>query len=70
MELTHSICDSGGQAVALVADESDLSAYAAWLIGGEYPLIDLTECAVAAVSFDAQAAQGSGVLVWVISPGV
>ena len=69
LELTRCIRDSGGQAVALVGHEADLSRYAARLIGGENALIDLTDGAVAAVTFRGQLGDGQGVLIWVIPSG-
>jgi phosphohistidine phosphatase SixA len=66
LALTRFIRDSGGQAVALVGSEEDLSNYASWLIGGDSAQIDLTEGALAALTFRDKLGEGNGVLIWVI----
>jgi phosphohistidine phosphatase len=60
----------GGEAVALVGHEPDLSEFAAWLIGSKKARLQLEKAGVACVVFEDKPRKGTGQLAWLATPAL
>jgi phosphohistidine phosphatase len=66
--LSRFVGEHGGETVALVGHNPDLSAYAGWLLGAEETAIDLDKGAAALIAFPDGIEKGEGRLEWCITP--
>ncbi len=58
----------GGDRVAIVGHEPDLSTFAAWLIGSKKARLDLAKAGVACIACEDGPRKGGGSLRWLVSP--
>ena len=58
----------GGNSVALIGHQPDLSELAGWLVGAKKAQLDLAKAGVALIRCPERIGKGEGVLVWLVTP--
>jgi phosphohistidine phosphatase len=67
-KLLRELLAVGGEAVAVVGHNPDLSELLGWLLGEKEMGVDLAKAGVARIDFDGPPNKGSGSLVWLVTP--
>jgi phosphohistidine phosphatase len=67
-KLLRDVLASGGEAIALVGHNPDLSELLAWLIGDREIGVSMSKAGVACINFDGPPIKGAGALVWLVTP--
>jgi phosphohistidine phosphatase len=68
--LARFLREQGGEALAVVGHEPDLSAFAAWLIGSKKARLVLEKAGVACITCEDKPRKGAGSLAWLVTPGI
>jgi phosphohistidine phosphatase len=68
--LARFLREQGGEALAVVGHEPDLSTFAAWLIGSKKAQIQLEKAGVACIICEDGPRKGAGSLAWLATPGM
>jgi phosphohistidine phosphatase len=67
-KLIRELLAAGGEAVAVVGHNPDLSEFVAWLIGEKNANVTLAKAGVACIEFDGSPCKECGTLNWLVSP--
>jgi phosphohistidine phosphatase len=67
-KLLRELLAVGGDAVAIVGHNPDLSELVGWLLGEKEVGIELAKAGVARIDFEGPPNKGAGLLVWVVTP--
>jgi phosphohistidine phosphatase len=68
-KLLRELLGLGGEEVALVGHNPDMSELVGWLIGQKEVGVSLAKAGVACIAFEGSPTKGSGVLTWLVGPG-
>ncbi len=67
-KVTRFLSSLGAGSLGVVGHNPDLSAYAAWLIGGKEVQVELAKAGVARIELESGIDKGAGLLSWLVTP--